>query len=111
MPVPSLLDTQLRLGGEEAEKAKTTIHEALTTAKGMIPATAEALGVSTRTLFRLLQRTELTDVAAELRVKSGVPRVGRGPQRMREEAPTMTSKSQKKTSKKKAKRRAARAEA
>lgn len=100
MPVPSMLDSQLRHGGEEAERATEAIREALVNAKGVIPPAAEALGVSTRTLFRMLKTTDLTDYAAQLRQGAGV-RLGRGPQKLQ---PSTTSMSQKKRARKSGKR-------
>jgi hypothetical protein len=87
VPASNLLTAQLRAGGADAETAKDEIRKALRAANGAILETAEVLGLSDRSVRRLLALAELQEEAARLRAAAGLhdplykPLVGETPKR------------------------------
>jgi len=101
MPVPTLLDSQIRAGGAEATKAKATIQATLTRHQGALDPSAEELGISRRTLYRLLGLLGLLAHSFKQRVKSGLVDERNQPHKLRGSA---TSKSHPKGAKKQARK-------
>ncbi len=63
----SIYMVQLALGGKEAKRAVETITQAINKAKGSIPQIAQELGVSPRSVFRILAKANLSVHAERVR--------------------------------------------
>jgi hypothetical protein len=59
------------MGGKHAEQAVAQVRAALDATNGVLEPAAEALGVSLRTMHRLLQRTGLATYATQIRIANG----------------------------------------
>ena len=71
MPAPSLILARISEGGSDARLACRELKETIDKAGGVVEKIASKLGMSRRSVFRLLARADLTEYAYAARVRSG----------------------------------------
>lgn len=71
MPAPSLILSKINAGGTEGRSACKELKAVIDGAGGVVEKIAKKLGVSRRSVFRLLDRAGLTEYAFRARKKSG----------------------------------------
>jgi molybdenum-dependent DNA-binding transcriptional regulator ModE len=78
------LTKKVRAGGQEAEDAKATLRETMISAGGDVAQAADALGMSTLTLWRLTKRLNMLEETWEVRRTARARRKAAAPQKPKE---------------------------